>query len=222
MAVLINFNEKDMVEQMAILDDIQAAGQHEAIPELFDLLAAKKCEQATHEMIYHTLFSLMKNDAASIRAGILHPSYRVKLLSIRRCRKSGAVAAAPELIQVLRASNDMEVTGEIIMTLGSFKDPALIDILCPYLFHPDPTVLSWTMAALSGIENEEIRGILQDLISSDENLDFPDRKCNLSTMLAVEHLGKLNDDASRSFLLSHRDHPHPLLRKAVAKALHLS
>jgi HEAT repeat protein len=222
MDALKGFTDKDMLEQMVILDDIKEGGKKEAIPGLIDLLAAKKCEQATHEMIYHTLFSLMKDEEEWIRAGIRHPSYRIQLLSVRRAMKSGTRAAIPELSELLRASTDPEVIGAIIMALGSFKDPDMIDILCPYLFHPDPTVLSRTMEALAGIENTDVREILFDLINSDENLDIPDRPCNLTTILAVEHLGRINDEASRNFLQAHSQHPHPALRKAVAKALQLS
>ena len=222
MDALQGFTEKEMLEQMVILDDLKEGGKKEAIPALFELLAAKKCEQATHEMIYHTLFSLMKDEEGWIRAGIRHPSYRIQLLSIRRAMKSQTSSAIPELSELLRTSPDTEVIGAIIMALGSFKDPALIDILCPYLFHPDPTILSWAMEALTGIENADVREILFDLIKSDENLDVPDRQCNLTTMLAVEHLGRINDEASRNFLLAHSDHPHPALRKAIAKALQLS
>ncbi|MBI5558598.1 MAG: HEAT repeat domain-containing protein [Deltaproteobacteria bacterium] len=221
MGILEKFTEKDMIEQMAILEDTKEAGRKELIPELFELLAAKKCEQATHEMIYHTLFSLMKGDEERIKEGIRHSSYRVQLLSIRCCRKSGMVSVNPELLELLSESDDTAVIGEIIMTLGAFKDPALIDTLCPYLFHPDPTILSRTMEALTGIENEEVRDILIDLINSDENLDSPERECNLATIMAVEHLGRMHDEKSRNFLLSHRNHTDPVFRKAIDKALQL-
>ncbi|MFZ5764972.1 MAG: HEAT repeat domain-containing protein [Thermodesulfobacteriota bacterium] len=216
---LDNFTAKDMIEQMALLDDIAEKQRKEVVPELMRLLAEKKCEQATHEMIYHTLFSLMEDDAALIKAGIRHPSYRVQLLSIRRCRKSRLTSARDDLIEILRASSDNEVIGEIIMTLGSFHDPALIDTLCPYLFHPDPTVLSCTMTALTGIENEEIREILIDLINGDDNLASTDRECSLPTVLAVEHLARMEDPRSRTFLESLRHHPNHHLQKAIAREL---
>ncbi|MFH1217796.1 MAG: HEAT repeat domain-containing protein [Pseudomonadota bacterium] len=219
MKELEDFIQKDMMEQIALLDGIKEKGQKEAIPQLLQLLAEKKCEQATHEMIYHTLFSLMEGDTAAIKAGIRHPSHRVQLLSIRRCRKSHLAEAKDELIQTLRESSDTEMTGEIIMTLGSFKDPALIDTLCSFLFHPDPTILSWTMEALTGIETDEIRDILIDLIKGDENLELHNKDCALSTILAVEHLGRIQDRESRNFLLSLENHPNPHLRKAVAKEL---
>jgi HEAT repeat protein len=221
MGVLERFTEKDMLEQMAILEDIKEAGKKELLPELFDLLAEKKCEQATHEMIYHTLSSLMQGDEEKIKEGIRHSSYRVQLLSIRCCRKAVTVSAMPELIELLSESDNTEVIGEIIMTLGTFKDPTLIDILCPYLFHPDPTILSWTMEALTGMENEEVRDILIDLINSDENLDSPEKECNLTTIMAVEHLGRMHDEKSMNFLHSHSNHPDPVFRKAIDKALHL-
>lgn len=216
---LENFTQKDMMEQMVLLDEIKEGGKKEAIPQLQQLLAEKKCEQATHEMIYHTLFSLLEDDPAAIKAGIRHPSHRVQLLSIRRCRKSGLIEAKQELIQTLRESADTEVIGEIIMTLGSFKDPSLIDTLCPYLFHPDPTILSWTMEALTGIEIEEIREILIDLVKGDDNFAAPDKDCALTTVLAVEHLGRMKDPEARKFLLSLENHPNSHLRKAVGRVL---
>lgn len=220
--VLKNFTQKDILEQLDILDHINKAQQKETISDLFELLAGKKCQQATHEMIYHTLFSLMKDDEESIRKGILHPSFRVKLLSIRRCRKSKTASAVPELVQILETSDDMEVIGEIIVTLGSFKDPDLLPILRPYLFHTDPSVVSWAMEALSSMESHQFGQILRDLIQGDKTLYATDQECSLATILAVEHLAKLDDEVNRNFLLSYRKHPHPIFRNAVNKALNPS
>ncbi len=219
MDALKNFVEKDMIEQMVILESLKDSREKEAIGELFELLAQKKCDQATHEMIYHTLYDLMENDAAAIINGIQHHSYRVQLLSIRRCRKSQLVSVIPELIDALRQSSNTEITGEIIMTLGSYKDPKIIDILCPYLFYNDPGIVSCTMEALVGMENEEVREILIDLIKGDEYLEDPDQECSLTTILSVEHLGKIKDKRSIDFLAAHQNHPDPLFHKAVMKEL---
>jgi hypothetical protein len=136
---LNNFAAKDMMEQMVILDEIKNSDQKEAIDELFELLAKKKCDQATHEMIYHTLFDLMNNDADAIIRGIKHPSFRIQLLSIRRSRNSQIASIIPELTNALTNNADLEIIGEIIMTLGSYKDnAALLDTLCPYLFTQTP------------------------------------------------------------------------------------
>ncbi len=219
MESLHNFEEKDMLEQIAILDDIKESGAKGAIPALFEIYAEKKCDQATHEMVYHTLFAIMDNDVDAIRAGLRHQSYRIQLLSIRRSRKSKLRAVIPDLQEALRTCTGPEVLGEIIMTLGSFEDPALTDTLCPFLFSTDPTVLVLAMEALMGIKSHEIQEILIDLIQGDDNLNNPEAGCDLATILAVEHLAKINDEKGRNFLLSHQDHPDKEFQKAVAKAL---
>lgn len=219
MDALKNFTEKDMLEQMVILEEIKETGQKEAIPEMFELLAGKKCDQATHEMLYHTLFELMEGEEEAIKTGISHPSFRVKLLSIRRCRKSGLTSVVPLLIETLQTTTDTEITGEIIMALGSFKDPALINTLRPFLFHPEPSIVSWTMEALAGLEDDLIKEIMMDLIKDDEKLTDQDKECNLSTILAVQYLAKTNDPTCRDFLLANREHPDRAFRKAVKKAL---
>ena len=219
MGILENFVAKDMMEQMVILEEIKEKDQKDAIPELFELLAEKKCDQATHEMIYHTLFDLMKGDEQAIISGIRHPSFRIQLLSIRRCRRSGLSAVIPALSDLLQASSDTEVIGEIIMTLGSYKEPGLIDTLKPYLLHEDASIQSWTMEALAGIETEKVRDILIDLINSDDDLENPDKECGVATILAVEHLAKIDDKEVRDFLLSKQDHPDPAFHRAIAQAL---
>ncbi len=214
-----NFEKLDMIEQMTILEEIKETKDKQAIAPLIELYAAKKCDQATHEMLYHTIFSLMKGEAEALTAGLRHPAQRVKLLSIRRAKKPPVAEILPELLDLLSSDQDPEVLEETIRALGQYKDPSLLEELIPFLFHDNEALIAAAMSALVATGNEEVCAILIDLINGDENLDDPDKECHISTILAVKYLGRWPDHSAGEFLQSKLDHPDDAFRHAVEAAL---
>ncbi|MCK5438250.1 MAG: hypothetical protein KAI90_09550, partial [Desulfobulbaceae bacterium] len=70
MSNLSDFLNKDMIEQITILDEIKEAGQTDVIPELSDLLANPTGDLAVDEMIYHTMFDMLDGQDDRIIAGL--------------------------------------------------------------------------------------------------------------------------------------------------------
>ena len=216
---LKNFDKLDMVEQMMILDNIKETEDKQAIPGLMEMYGAKKCDQATHEMLYHTLFALLEGDAEALTAGLQHPEERVKLLAVRRAKKPPLEAILPMLLQLLSRDQEPQILEETIRTLAAYDSDDLLEELIPFLFHDNEVIIAAAMNALVATGNEEVGAILMDIVNGDENLADPERECQISTILAVKHLGKWPDEMTREFLESKRNHPDAAFCQAVEAAL---
>jgi HEAT repeat protein len=219
MDTLKDFDKRDMIEQMMILDEIKETKNKSAIPALLEMFAAKKCDQATHEMLYHTLFDLMIGDADALAMGLRHPAQRVKLLSIRRAKKPAVPAIIPRLMELLYRDQEPQILEETLRTLAAYNNENLLEELIPFLFHDNEVIIAAAMNALISTGNEEVGAILMDIINGDENLADPDKECQISTILAVKHLGNWPDEMAKEFLQAKVNHPDPAFRKAVAAAL---
>ncbi len=216
---LKDFEKLDMIEQMTILDDIKETKNKQAIPTLLELFAAKKCDQATYEMLYHTLFELLEGNTEALTLGLRQPEVWVKLLCIRRAKKPRVDAILPMLLKLLRRDQDPQILEETIRTLAVYNNNDLLEELIPFLFHVNELIIAAAMNALIATGNEEVGAILLDIINGDENLNDPTKECNISTILAVKHLGNWPDDMAREFLQSKIDHPDPAFRQAIETAL---
>lgn len=219
MDALKDFTQKDMIEQITILDEIKEAGQVEALPWLLELHASPLGDQAVDEMVYHTVFDLLAGQEKEIVAGLRHASEAVRLLCIRRAGFDVADAVKPALIDLLGSRDDPEIVGELIRALGSFRDSGLVDLFLPYLQHEDYTVAAWAMWALAGIGGPEVRDVLMDLVEKSDALKPGAGECDLRIALAVENLAKFLDEKNIKFLISHIHNPNPSFRRVVISTL---
>ena len=132
MDLLQNFADKDMIEQITILDDIQSNGQHDAVPALFDIYATPLADVAVDEMVYHAVISLLKGRDDLILAGLDHASSRVRLLCIKATGENNVLAALPRLAELLQNNDqETELLTETVRALSHMDDPAILDMLLP-------------------------------------------------------------------------------------------
>lgn len=214
MDILQNFSGKDMIEQITILDEIQANGQHEAIPALFEIYAVPLADVAVDEMVYHALFSLLKGREAAILAGLGHGSPRVRTLCVKAAGENRIDAARPRLVELLQtSSHETELLTETVRSLAKMEAPELLDILLPYIHHQDATIAGLAMdkAASSG----EARG--RDALCSYISSVCPDGRTDecLGVGLAFAKLGGFTDEKTIAFLISHIHNHNPTIRKIV-------
>ncbi len=219
MESLAGFTQKDMIEQIMILDEIKEKRQAEAIPALFDLYATPAADSAVDEMVYHTLFELLVGREAEILQGLRHQARRVRLLCIRQAGESASTGAKPVLLDMLKNEQDPEMAGEMIRSLGRFRTEDLIGALLPYLKHDDYSVAAWTMQALVGIGGAAARDALRESVATGAATLGAKDICELTTALAVENLAQLADDHVIAFLVGHIHHLNPSFRRVVINAL---
>lgn len=218
MDLLQNFSGKDMIEQITILDEIQTSGQSEAIPALFDIYAVPLADVAVDEMVYHALISLLKGREAFILAGLDHGSPRVRLLCIKAAGENNIHAALPLLTQLLQTgSQEIEILTETVRALARMADPAILDILLPYINHQDATIAGLAMDKAADSGEERGRDALCSYISAACQDGGTDE--SLGVGLAFSRLGSFTDGKTIDFLISHIHNRNPTIRKIVHEQL---
>ena len=157
--MLREFNDKDMIEQIVILDEIKESGRIDLLPDLMSLYATPHADQAVEEVIYHTLFALLAKAPDAVIAGLRHSSARVRLVAIHRAGDDQTPAALPILIEQLQTTMNPESLAAIIKALGQFHDPALTGRITPFVNHADDTVAAFARQALESLNNDSERHI---------------------------------------------------------------
>lgn len=215
MDTLQNFKEKNMIEQIMILDEIREGDQVQDISVLFDIYSSPLPDKAVDEMVYHTLISLLQNEHGQILAGFDHAAQRVKLLCIKAAGEYCVSGALDPLKVLLESSSaDIELLTEVVQALSRLDDPSLFDLLLPFMKHDDATIAGLAMKKAS-YSGEPGRDALCDYITSasdaGENI--------LGIGLALTRLGSFTDEKTISFLTSHIHNENPTIRKIVHEQL---
>ncbi|MBU0964942.1 MAG: response regulator [Proteobacteria bacterium] len=214
MDLLQNFSDKDMIEQITILDDIQSNAQHEAIPALFDIYAVPLSDVAVDEMVYHALITLLKGQDAAILSGLGHGSPRVRILCVKAAGENNIHAALPLLAEILQTGNqETELLTEAVRALSKIDDPGILDILLPYINHQDATIAGLAMDKAAASGEERGRDALCSYISAACQDGGTDE--SLGVGLAFSKLGNFTDDKTIDFLISHIHNHNPTIRKIV-------
>ena len=217
--MLQGFAEKDMIEQITILDDIKESGQTEALPELLELYASPMADQAVDEMVYHTLFEVMSGQSQEIIAGLKHPSARVQTICIRRAGEDGDTSVQPAVVEFLKGCTDPEMTSEVLRTLGGFRDPELTKVISPYIENEDDSVAAWAMHSLVDLGTAQGRAALQDMVKQKAQQTTSDIGCQLKTAQAISSVASYKDEAAADFLVENIHHPVPCFRRVVVSSL---
>ncbi len=216
---LKDFTQKDMIEQITILDEIKESRQVEALPQLFELYGNPLGDQAVNEMVYHTLFDLLAGQEKYIVEGLKNDSREVRLLCIRRAGEEAAEELKPALLDLLKTTEEPELLSEVIRALDKYRDPGLIETLLPYLQHEDYPVVAWTMHVLVDAADNKVRDALKDMVETSGEMKDAAGGCDLRTALAIENLAKFRDEQTIQLLINHIHHPNPSFRRVVLTAL---
>jgi CheY-like chemotaxis protein len=217
MDILKDFSQKDMIEQITLLEQIKLNPRPEAVDGLLQLYAEPLPDQAVDEMVYHALYEVLAGQAGLVAAILKHPSSRVRILAARRAGADGSPVTLPALLSLLENDSEPDVLVEVIRALGSFREPEVIDRVLRFLQHEEYMVAAWAMRVLAGSGEGKVRDALIDLITRDQELRM--EECDLRTVMAVENLAAFRDEQTLDFLIGHLHHPNPAVRKEIIKTV---
>lgn len=188
--MLSGFSDKDMIEQIVMLDEIKDSGRTEALPGLMELYARPLTDQAVDEMVYHTLFELLARDHEAVIAGLRHPAERVRLVAVRRAGEDRVPAARSILIEQLQTTMEPETLAATINSLSQYADPALVELITPFIDHEDHAVAASAMHGVVALHGESGRSALQEMIERKEQETSACGVCSLKRAQAMSCLGK--------------------------------
>ena len=163
--MLKEFAEQDMIEQIVLLDKIKDAGRIDLLPELMALYATPRHDRAVDEIVYHTLFALLGQDQQAVLAALAHPAERVRLVAVRRAGQDQVPGALVILTEQLRTTMGAETLAATITAVCQYADPALTDLIVPFIDHDDEVVAASAMHGLVALHGEAGREALLALLA---------------------------------------------------------
>lgn len=219
MDLLKEFSQKDMIEQIMVLDEIKETKQVEAVAGLLDLYAQPGLDQAVDEMVYYALFELLAGQPQLLSAGLGHESARVRLLCLRRVGEDGNREMVPALLAFMAKETDAELLAESIRAVGLLKDPESISGLLPYLRHENAAVAAFTVQVLGESGDPRGRSALIELVKANDPTIREFGDCDFLTAQALTNLGHFVDEVAIGFLIANIHHPAPAFRRVVTSVL---
>ena len=221
MVVLQDFRQKDMIEQITLLEEVRQNRQVEAIPALFDLYLNAIGDQAVDEMVYHALYELLAGQQDEIIEGLSHSSSAVQVLCARRAAdEKSSPDLRQALVNSLKDTADADLAGEILRALSSDEDPSLRDIFMSYIGHDEATVAVWAMSALVKYRDSDSRDALLAFIADSEDVRGKgEGGCDLRVAKALESLAYFVEPETIDFLAANIHHPNPSFRSVVNSTL---
>lgn len=219
METLKDFVEKDMLEQIKILEQIVMDNDVGAVTPLLELYGSHECDQAVEEVVYHTLQQLMQGHDGAVMQGLKHPATDIQLLAMRCGCESGSVHFQTYLVEKLQNTTDPVLLAEIIRSMSTFADPELITVLLPYMHHVDTGVAGSCIDLLASLGGDRARDGLIELVER-EMVHLADLGgCSFVAALSMECLARFADETTIAFLLTHIHHDSPTFRRLVNESL---
>ncbi len=214
-----DFAEKDMLEQIDMLEQVVTDNEIQAVAPLLDLYGSQVCDQAVEEVMYHALQQLMQGHDAAVMQGLSHPATDIQLLAMRCGCESGSAYFQTYLVEKLHKTTDPVLLAEIIRSMTAFADTELITVLLPYMQHVDTGVAGSCMDLLTSLGGEQARdGLIQLVQREMDHLDDIGG-CSFVAALGMEGLGRFADNKTIAFLIANVHHDSPTFRRLVNESL---
>lgn len=219
MDIFKTFVEKDMLEQIRILEQVVMDNDVRAVTPLLELYGSHECDQAVEEVMYHALQQLMQGDDAAVMEGLGHPATEIQLLAMRCGCESGSVHFQSYLVEKLQHTTDPVLLAEIIRSMSTFADPGLITVLLPYMHHDDAGVAGSCVDLLASLGGERARDGLIDLVGREIAQIDELGGCSFVASLGLNCLAKFGDEVTINFLMESIHHPSATFRRLVGETL---
>ncbi len=219
MGILEGFSEKDTIEQIILLDEIKEQDDKTVLSELFDIYATPLGDQAVDEMVYHTLFNILRGQTQEIINGFSHSDHSVQLICIRSAVDNAPPELQKELLDLLGRSNNTEIMAEILRALANFEDKNLVEQLTPYILHEDCAIMAGALQAVIVYNDILVRDNLIKLISESDEVKGDFQGCSLRTAIAISNLAKFTDDHSVGVMVEYIHHRNPSFRREIISAI---
>ncbi len=214
-----DFVEKNMLEQIRILEQVVMENDVRAIDSLLALYGNYTCDQAVEGVIYHTLQQLMTGSEKAVAAGLNHASVDIQILAMRCGCEHHTGQFQSYLVEKIQNVTDPVLLAEIIRSMASFADPELITVLLPYMHHEDAAVAGSCIDLLASLGGERARDGLIDLIQSEVNHVKQLGGCSFVAALGMSCLSRFADDVTIQFLIKNIHHDTPTFRRLVGETL---
>ncbi len=218
MDTLNGFRDKDFLEQVTVLSDIEKNKAFDAVPELFSLHANPLGDASVDLMVANTLKSLLLANTKVTMEGLIHDQPAIRELSLHVLMQNPTHEATQTLMEAAKSETSPEMRFEILSALSKLGDPSSLPLFRECLEMSDPWFVSLGLGAVATMADAESLPVVIDMITHAEDDDRYEI-CDLSTYEAIRVAQAVASPEALEFLASKIHHRNPTARRVIHEAL---
>ncbi len=215
---LTNFAERDFVEQVTILGEIEKQTKVEAIPALAALHVAQAGNQAVSHMIRQTLRTLLTNSETETVKALSSDDAVLVPLAIEVAKEKQFPSAVPHLIQLTRTEQDGGQLVRVLAALSTVESAETLDIFRRFIQHGDDVVAAHSIVTLGQYRDAGALPALCDIVKAGE-ADERYEQCSVMTEAAIRSIGAIGGEEAVKFLAAMIHHRNPTARAFIHETL---
>ncbi len=215
---LNGFRDKDYLEQVTLLYEIDKGRDVNALPGLMDLFVNPTRDQAVDRMVVNALHSILATSPTDTIAGLASPHPGVRVLCVQVSGESRFTEAVDPLMDLIQTVTDPDLLYEVLNALSRIKTPECLPVFRSFMTSQEPYICTLCVFMLGEYKDEaSVQGLIDMVEDSDEDDRY--EVCDLSTWEAVKALAAIGTDEAISFLAVKLRHRNPTVRRIVTDCL---
>lgn len=215
---LKGFRNKNFLEQIMLLQQIESDMSPEAIPDLLDLHAAPLGDQSVDLTVTNTLQAILARNETQTIEGLGSPSPAIRRLCLRTIGKHGFSSAVPTLVVLAESMEDPEDLLDILTALSRLEHPDSLPVFKRHFHHPYPLVSALCVQMVGVLKDESSFDDLCALVNEAETEALLD-VCPLHVLMAVRALSALGSKQAAAYMASKIHHHNPTARRILHEGI---
>ncbi len=218
MEKLSGFREKDYLEQVTLLYEIDKAKDTAALPELMDLFMNPTRDQAVDRMVVNALHAILATSPQATIEGLASPHPGVRTLCVQVSGESRFPEATPALLKLIETETDQDFVYEVLTALSRIKTPEGLPSFRKHMTSEEPYISTLCVSMLGTYKDaESVPALVAMLNDSDSDTRY--EQCDLSTWEVVKALAAIGTDEALASITAKLRHRNPTVRRIITDCL---
>lgn len=218
MSLLENIGKKNLVEQIAVFEQIEKEKNQNILQELFSLYTNPDSSEETLFLGQDALKALLLNDIKKTAEGLGSGCEFLKNVCLEILKTTNSPEAVPALITVIDSIATDSEKLKTLAILSRIKSDETIKYFRTYTDHADSLISSLAIETLGNFKDDASIDKLICLVDSFLSKQISDT-CDMSVANAIVALGKIGGEKVLNYLITLIHHQNPIVRKFVHEAL---
>ncbi len=218
MSKLDGFKDKDFLEKIAILDDIERSGDASELEGLFDFFLNPLNDQAVDTMLRNTIRVLLLNNKDKVTTHLKSANQAIQDLCIGIAGECQLAETAPVLLELMSSSMDADRLLLLLTAMSRIMVPEFIATFHKAVSNPDPIIQSLCFETLGAFKDNTAVPLIKEQLEGNAR-DERYESCEVPSWKAIEALEAIRTPESIDVLVSMLHHRNPTVRRLIHQAL---
>ncbi len=218
MSKLDGFKDKDFLEKIAILDEIERTGDTAEIDSLFEFLQNPLKDKAVDTMLRNTLRVLLFSNHDKIISFLTSDNPAVREMCVNIAGEAKLAAAVPVLLDLAPQTKDSDSLLLLLTAMSRIMAPECITIFHQAADNPDPIVQSLCFETLGAYKDTTAIPIIRNQLEGNAS-EARYAICEVPTWKAIEALETIRTPEAIEVLVAMLHHRNPTARRLIHQAL---